>query len=265
MKIHEAINPIPTEPSQSHSQPRNLMKKNINRVASYLWREWLLSIVLFFSVVAPLRSAIVDWNWVPTGSMKPTIVEGDLVLVNKLAYDLKIPFTTMRLSEWANPARGEIAVFFSPKDGVRMVKRVIGVPGDTIELRNEILYLNGQPQRYSIQSSEPFSSDIFEDKNPLLAIEHLNSCDHYVMGLPSKYAMRSFGPLVITANNYFMMGDSRDNSFDSRYFGLVNRDLIVGRTSTVLASFDTTRFLLPRIHRFIRPLSIEKLKEGKST
>jgi len=240
------------------------MKININRIARYLWREWILSFALFFGVVAPLKSAIVDWNWVPTGSMKPTIVEGDLVLVNKLAYDLKIPFTTTRLSEWANPVRGDIAVFFSPKDGVRMVKRVIGVPGDTIELRNEVLYLNGQPQRYSVQSSAPFVRDVFEDQNPLIAIEHMDSSDHYVMVLPSKPAMRSFGPFVITPNNYFMMGDSRDNSFDSRYFGLVSRDLIVGRASTVLASFDTSRFLLPRIHRFIQSLSIEKLKEGES-
>ena len=144
------------------------MKISINSIARYLWREWILSFALFLGVVAPLKSAIVDWNWVPTGSMKPTIVEGDLVLVNKLAYDLKIPFTTRRLSEWANPVRGDIAVFFSPVDGVRMVKRVIGVPGDTIELRNEVLYLNGQAQRYSVQSSAPFVRDIFEDQNPLL-------------------------------------------------------------------------------------------------
>jgi len=85
--------------------------------------------------MAPLRSAVVDWNWVPTGSMKPTIMVGDLVFVNKLAYDLKVPFTRTRISTWAEPSRGDIAVLFSPSDGKRLVKRVIGLPGDTIEMR----------------------------------------------------------------------------------------------------------------------------------
>ena len=79
-----------------------------------MWREWLQPFALLFIVITPLKSAIVDWNWVPSGSMKPTILEGELVLVNKLAYDLKIPFTTRRLSQWGDPARGDIVVFFSP-------------------------------------------------------------------------------------------------------------------------------------------------------
>ena len=84
-----------------------------------------------------------DWNDVPTGSMKPTILEGDRVFVNKLAYDLKVPFTTWHITEWSNPHCGDIVVFFSPKDGKRLVKRVIGLPGDTVELQNERLVING--------------------------------------------------------------------------------------------------------------------------
>jgi len=74
-----------------------------------LWREWIKPFAVVAAVVFPLKSAIADWNWVPTGSMKPTILEGDLVLVNKLAYDLKVPFTLQRLAEWSNPERGDIA------------------------------------------------------------------------------------------------------------------------------------------------------------
>src|SRR3954466_5145591 len=103
---------------------------------SYLWREWLKPALLIAAIVLPLKSAVADWNWVPSGSMKPTILEGDLVFVNKLAYGLKVPFTLQRLAEWDNPARGDIVVFFSPHDGMRLVKRVVAVPGDTIELRN---------------------------------------------------------------------------------------------------------------------------------
>jgi signal peptidase I len=99
-------------------------------------------------VLFAIRSAVADWNDVPTGSMKPTIIEGDRVFVNKLAYDLKVPFTTWHLAQWDNPKRGDIVVFYSPADEMRLVKRVIGLPGDVIELRHDQLLLNGQPVAY---------------------------------------------------------------------------------------------------------------------
>src|SRR3954463_9407008 len=95
-------------------------RQQLTKYARHFWREWLRPFALLFLIVAPLRSAVVDWNWVPTGSMKPTILEGDMVLVNKLAYDLHVPFTKQRLATWANPARGDIAVCFSPEDGTRL-------------------------------------------------------------------------------------------------------------------------------------------------
>src|SRR5580693_2563778 len=99
-------------------------------------------------VLFAFRSAIADWNDVPTGSMKPSIMEGDRVFLNKLAYDLKVPFTTWHLAQWSNPQRGDIAVFYSPHDGARLVKRVVGLPGDTVELRNDQLIINGKPVQY---------------------------------------------------------------------------------------------------------------------
>src|ERR1044072_3923508 len=95
--------------------------KALKTVASYLWREWLRPAGLIAIIVFPLKSAIADWNWVPSGSMKPTILEGDLVFVNKLVYDFKVPFTLQRLAEWDHPTRGDIVVFFSPHDGMRLV------------------------------------------------------------------------------------------------------------------------------------------------
>lgn len=230
----------------------------MKKLLSEVWREWLGPLALFLLIMTPLRSAVVDWNWVPSGSMKPTILEGDLVLVNKLAYDLKVPFTTLHLSQWGDPARGDIAVFYSPRDGTRLVKRVIGLPGDTVQLRDEILYVNGVAQRYSSRDSQPFLREVFEDRNPIVAVEHLGTCDHYVMALPGRSAMRSFGPYLVPAGQYFMMGDSRDNSTDSRYIGMVARDQIVGRASVVLASFDTSRYLLPRVKRFIHSLKLDE-------
>jgi len=218
------------------------------------WRDWLRPIALLLAIGAPLRSAVVDWNWVPTGSMKPTILEGDLVLVNKLAYDLKVPFTTHQLAAWGDPARGDIAVFFSPEDGTRLVKRVIGLPGDTIELRQEVLHVNGVAQVYTRRDLALFEASIHEDRQPIVAEEELGTRSHLVLILPGRPALRTFAPQVVPPGHYFMMGDSRDNSHDSRFFGAVARDAIVGRTGTVLLSVDPSRYLQPRLNRFGRPL-----------
>src|SRR5512135_1934600 len=95
------------------------------------WRKEIRPLLLLVLVVCSIRSSLADWNDVPTGSMNPTILEGDRIFVNKLAYDLKVPFTTWRLARWGGPARGDIVVFAAPEDGKRLVKRVIGLPGDT--------------------------------------------------------------------------------------------------------------------------------------
>src|SRR5437667_10162124 len=95
-------------------------------------RSWVMSFALAFAILAPLRSAIADWNDVPTGSMEPTILPGDRILVNKLAYGLRVPFTHSWVAQWSDPGSGEIVVLNSPKDGVRLVKRLIAGPGDTV-------------------------------------------------------------------------------------------------------------------------------------
>jgi signal peptidase I len=189
--------------------------------------------------------------------MKPTMVEGDLILVNKLAYDLKVPFTTTLLAQWGDPERGDIVVCNSPKDGIRLVKRVIGLPGDKIQLRNEVLFINDVPQKYTAQEVKPYLRDIFEAPNPLVAVEHLEAAPHLVMVLPNRNSLRNFGPYIVPKGNYFIMGDSRDNSSDSRFFGPVARKEIVGEAKFVIVSFDTARYLLPRFHRFAHPLKFD--------
>src|SRR5271154_6395059 len=115
---------------------------------SKVWKKWKSvwrenkSLLVTVLILTAVRSAIADWNDVPTGSMNPTIVQGDRVFVNKLAYDLKVPFTTWHVAQWSNPKRGDIVVFFSPVDGTRLVKRVIGLPGDEIEMTNDRLLIN---------------------------------------------------------------------------------------------------------------------------
>src|SRR5438067_11429084 len=121
------------------------MKKKLHK----LWREHIRPLAVIILVLCSIRSAVADWNTVPTGSMKPTIMEGDRIWVNKLAYDLKVPFTTWHLAEWADPRRGEIVVFNSPADGKRLVKRIVGIPGDTVQLVNDQLIINGEAAHYA--------------------------------------------------------------------------------------------------------------------
>jgi signal peptidase I len=228
--------------------------KHFLKSGNKIWREWVWPYLLVALVVIPVRSAIADSNWVPSGSMKPTLLEGELIYVNKLAYDLRVPLTFKRVARWDNPHAGEVVVFFSPEDGKRLVKRVIAVPGDTVELKDEMLIVNGQPLKYDVIDSGPVREEVYEDSSPIVSIEHGPGAAHRTMILPSRSALRSFGPITIPSGKYFMMGDSRDNSYDSRYFGVVDREQIVGRAQRVLISFDINRHYGPRFSRFFEAI-----------
>ena len=216
-------------------------------VARRWWRQEVRPLLVLALVMFSVRSSLADWNDVPTGSMKPTILEGDRVFVNKLAYDLKVPFTTRHIAEWGDPQRGDIVVFYSPKDGQRLVKRVIGLPGDTVELRNDQLIINGQPVEYAPADPEMAAqlSGIERDRG-VFATEELPASPHAVMAINGISAMRTFAPVQVPAGRYFMMGDNRDNSFDSRYFGTVARGQIVGRATSVVLSINKENHWLPR-------------------
>ena len=219
------------------------------------WQEWVKSLLIVILVVGGFRSAVADWNDVPTGSMKPTILEGDRIVINKLAYDLKVPFTSWRLIRWGRPARGDIVVLFSPADGKRLVKRVVGLPGDTLVLRNNRLLINGAPLDYeplAASSVGPFQHG--DRPRRVLASERLGATEHPVMITPDLPAMRSFGPIRVPDGDYFVMGDNRDESGDSRYFGFVPEDRIAGRATAVAASVDPSDHYLPRWKRFFRSL-----------
>jgi signal peptidase I len=231
------------------------MAETWKRRLIWFWNEWVKTLLIVLVAVGGFRSAIADWNDVPTGSMKPTILEGDRIFINKLAYDLKVPFTSWRLVRWGRPQRGDIVVLFSPGDGKRLVKRVVGLPGDRLAMRNNRLHINGEPVNY-----EPLGGINIEDfqhgdrPRRLLATEKLGTHAHPVMITPELPAMRFFGPVQVPAGQYFVMGDNRDESGDSRVFGFVPSDSIVGRATAVAASVDPSNHYLPRWQRFLRAL-----------
>jgi signal peptidase I len=218
------------------------------------WQDWCKPFLLALMVILPFRSAVADWNDVPTGSMKPTILEGDRIVVDKLAYDLKLPFTTWHLIEWNGPVRGDIVVCFSPRDGVRLVKRVIGVPGDVIAMRGNRLFVNDAACAYTPlpRKGMPIRNRVAHD----FAREWLTPEDlgHTIMLTPGRVSSDRFGPVTVPPGHYLVMGDNRDDSFDSRGFGFVPRAAIVGRATGVALSFDPSARLSPRWSRFFTKL-----------
>lgn len=213
-------------------------------------------VVVVIAVLTSFRSAIADWNDVPSGSMKPTILEGDRIFVNKLAYGLKFPFTTWHIARWDAPKRGEIVVFYSPEDGVRMVKRVVGLPGDTVQLIDNRLYINGEDVE-----DEPLDTVYRDALAPAergtyrYFAELLGEHPHPVITRRDARGMaRNFGPVTVPAGQYFMLGDNRDFSRDSRFFKFVPEDQIVGRSSRVAMSLDYKNHFIPRWDRFWKQL-----------
>jgi len=202
------------------------------------------SILLFVVLMIMFRSSIADWSDVPTGSMKPTIVEGDRIWVNKLAYELRIPFTQISLLKHAEPAPGDIVIFDSAVAQKRLVKRVIGAPGDRIAMINNHLYVNGRPIYYSLEKRS----------GGIDWIEHLPNSQHSVRIPHSITSQSNFTETVVPDRHYLVLGDNRNNSADSRVIGFVPRKEIIGRTRNVVISLDYNNWYLPRSTRFLKTL-----------
>lgn len=202
-------------------------------------KKWLhenQGFVLFLVLFGVFRTAIADWNPIPSGSMRPNLLEGDVVFVNRIAYDLKLPLTNVIVAHLGEPQRGDIVTFFSPADGKRLIKRLVALPGDTVEMRGKRIFINGEMAAYELQQvvSEPLG-----DGKSLPAMrlsERVEGKQRIVQWLPDLNNAADFGPLTIPADRFLMLGDNRDNSADSRYIGLVSRHELIGRAERILVS-----------------------------
>jgi signal peptidase I len=224
--------------------------------ARRLWREYR-GVLGFLLLMIGFRSAWADWVYVPTGSMNPTIIEGDRLLVDKHVYGLRVPFSRIHLTRGSDPQRGDIVVFDSPTDGTLLVKRVIAVPGDTVALDQERLVINGIAARYGNGDPHELHALLAATRAQDPAVRQESGVGHLheILLLPHRWSPSTFGPVTVPPDSYFMLGDNRDNSADSRYIGFVPRRNIVGRATRVLLSLDPERYERPRGERIGKPLA----------
>jgi signal peptidase I len=214
--------------------------------ARKLW-EGFKSIAGTIAIFLLLRTFLVEAYRIPSGSMIPSLLVGDWLFVNKLRYGPHIPFTNTNLPGYAEPQRGEVVVFVSPyqtdeaelgRDPTpTLVKRLIGMPGDTLYMRDGQVYVDGIAQNLSEKSSDQAIGDPTE-QSPLYEWQHKAELKGTRFGEPPKVLMHdNWGPLLVPEGHYFMMGDNRYDSKDSRYWGLVPRANIRGRPMFVYYSY----------------------------
>lgn len=198
---------------------------------------FILFVVLLFS----FRSSVADWYYVPTGSMEPTIYVGDRVIVDKSAYTLEIPFTDVVLAKTGAVNRGDIVIINSHAADTRLIKRVVAVEGDRVRLEENRLSINGEKASVEAKGSSLFLENILGHTRTI-ALNPLPS--------PAK----SFNAVTVPKGHVLALGDNRNNSVDSRYYGFIPVEEIQGKANYVAFSLDTEDMYLPRKERFFTAL-----------
>ncbi len=209
-------------------------------------------------LVLILRTFLAEPFRIPSGSMHPTLLEGDFILVNKYDYGLRLPISGTKIVDIGNPKRGDVVVFKHTKRGesIDMIKRVVGLPGDRVEYKDNVIYINGEPVKQEFVKEtidkEPGQNMGWPVKEYIETLGNIRH-DIYVqteMGQsPSHYR---FNDTVVPEHSYFVMGDNRDNSDDSRFWGFVKDEDILGRAIIIWLSFDTSKTGWDRLLHSIR-------------
>ncbi len=211
------------------------MNRGRSRLA-FVW-EWTKILVVSVVLFGVIRTFLVEAFKIPSGSMENTLQVGDFLLVNKLVYGAEVPFTHRRLPRLREPQRGDVIVFEYPEDPTKnFVKRLVGLPGDTVEMRDGVLFRNDSSltERY-VEHTDPDMDPAPEDfrwqRNFLVKTAAAEAIGYH----PSR---NNWGPLVVPRGNYFVLGDNRDNSLDSRYWGFVADSLLKGRPFVIYYSYS---------------------------
>jgi len=217
-------------PEQTRKKPRK--KKST-------LRDYTEAVIIAVVLTLFIRTFIIQAFKIPTGSMEDTLLVGDFLFVNKFLYGAMVPVVDARLPQVRDPHRGDIIVFKYPNDPSRdFIKRVIGTPGDTLQIKNKVVYINGE------RLDEPYT----KFTNSHIRPPSYRNTQIYPPGAGNR---DNYGPYVVPARHYFMMGDNRDNSDDSRFWGPLDRDLIKGRALFIYWSWNGEK-LRPRLNRLGR-------------
>lgn len=195
-----------------------------------MWGDISKSLFPVLAAVLIIRSFLFEPFTIPSGSMLPTLKIGDYILVNKFDYGLRLPVINTRILPLGEPQRGDVVVFKYPKDpSTDFIKRVVGLPGDKIEYRDKVLYINGVKQEQTLEERIPPL-----EPQQLLINEKLGDVDHDIfLDTNTDYRIITEGSYTVPEGKYFVMGDNRDNSNDSRYWGFVPQNLLVGKAVLV--------------------------------
>jgi signal peptidase I len=205
----------------------------------WLW-EWTKSIVVALVVWFFLRTFLVEAFRIPSGSMENTLLIGDFLFVNKALYGAEVPIVKTRLPAVREPERNEILVFDSvEEEGLKVVKRLVGMPGDTLAMESGVLYRNGE------RVEEPWAvhSDPSRSEDPIQRAKMREwQLPHVVARDTAGYQpdLQDWGPIVVPPDSFFMMGDNRDSSYDGRYWGFLPRANVRGRPLVVYFSYDAS-------------------------
>ena len=222
------------------------MPKIIEYARSFFW-------VLF--VVLMIRSFLFEGFRIPSGSLKPTLLVGDFIAVNKFTYGLRLPVLHTKIVEMNEPKIGDIVVFRSVNDAtLDLVKRIVAVPGDRISYINKVLYINGKemPQKF-VQNARD-QNEGSEGSWPVMEEkETLNGIDHDIFVRPDMNISGDFENIVVPKDSFFGMGDNRDNSSDSRFWGFIPEQNIIGRAQYIVLSWDSQANMF-RGHRFFKSI-----------
>lgn len=201
--------------------------------ARFTW-EWVKSLAIALALFLLIRSFAIEAFRIPTASMERTLLVGDFLLVNKAVYGAQVPGTALRLPAFGQPEHGDVVVFTPPHEPHRnYVKRLVGLPGDTLNMRDKVLFRNGEivPEPYA-QHDDPM--DVFDPRMRWQADHLARPAD----GKSYRPTRDNWGPLVVPAGRYFVLGDNRDDSEDSRYWGLVDEATVKGKPIFVYYSFE---------------------------
>lgn len=203
-------------------------------MAERAW-DWIKSLAVIVVLFLLIRTFLVQTFVITSGSMEHTLEVGDFLLISKAAYGAVVPGTEMRLPGYADPERGDIIVFRAEHEpNMDLVKRLIGLPGDTLAMRDGVLHVNGVAQDEPYLKPGPVAQDAshpaFEWQRAHLTTEGAAQ--------PYRATLRNWGPIVVPANRYFALGDNREQSLDSRYWGFVEAPRVKGRAVFLYWSYD---------------------------